>query len=342
MLDHLKALQEKKVAFAVYKLPNSNEVKLFYQKNDELHLTFDFSEAGFLMAPFAETDFYSFIPNTRQDSFTIAPEEFNFDNKGIHKEENKELFIDLVHKAKQKLDQTELQKVVISRVINHKVPNENLLQTFQNLLKLYSNAFVYLWHHPQTGSWMGATPERFINLNKGVLKTTALAGTTQVEDGKKAKWTDKEIEEQQLVTDDIKASLIQMLPELKIDVGTLKSTRAGALWHLKTDIKTKHPNLKLLNIVKALHPTPAVGGVPKDLSIKFIHKNEEYDRKFYTGFLGPFEANKQADLFVNLRCAELTPTGYNVYVGAGITSKSNPESEWNETQRKANTFCKAL
>ena len=124
----------------------------------------------------------------------IAPEEFNFDNKGIHNEENKEPFIDLVNKAKQKLEQTELQKVVISRVINHKVPNENPLQTFQNLLKLYSNAFVYLWHHPQTGSWMGATPERFINLNKGVLKTTALAGTTQVEDGKKAKWTDKEIE----------------------------------------------------------------------------------------------------------------------------------------------------
>ena len=106
MLDHLKALQEKKVAFAVYKLPNSNEVKLFYQKNDELNLTFDFSEAGFLMAPFAETDFYSFIPNTHQDSLTIAPEEFNFDNKGIHNEENKEPFIDLVNKAKQKLNES--------------------------------------------------------------------------------------------------------------------------------------------------------------------------------------------------------------------------------------------
>ena len=342
MLDHLKALRDKKVAFVVYKLPNSNEVKLFYQENDELHLTFDFSEAGFLMAPFADTDFYSFIPNTHQDSFTIVPEELNSGKKVIHKEENKALFIDLVHQAKQKLEQTELQKVVISRVINHKVPDKNPLQTFQNLLKLYSDAFVYLWHHPQTGSWMGATPERFINLNKGILKTTALAGTTQFEEGKKAEWTEKEIEEQQLVTDDIKSSLIQMLPELKIDVGILKSTRAGALWHLKTNLETKHPHLKLLNIVKALHPTPAVGGVPKDLSIIFINKNEGYDRKFYTGFLGPFGANKQADLFVNLRCAEFTPSGYNVYVGAGITSKSNPESEWQETQRKANTFCKAL
>ncbi|MDC1080608.1 isochorismate synthase [Flavobacteriaceae bacterium] len=342
MLDHLKALRDKKVAFVVYKLPNSNEVKLFYQENDELHLSFDFSEAGFLMAPFADTDFYSFIPNTHQDSFTIVPEEFNSGKKVIHKEENKALFIDLVHQAKQKLEQTELQKVVISRVINHKVPDKNPLQTFQNLLKLYSDAFVYLWHHPQTGSWMGATPERFINLNKGILKTTALAGTTHFEEGKKAEWTEKEIEEQQLVTDDIKSSLIQMLPELKIDVGTLKSTRAGALWHLNTNLETKHPHLKLLNIVKALHPTPAVGGVPKDLSIKFINKNEGYDRKFYTGFLGPFGANKQADLFVNLRCAEFTPSGYNVYVGAGITSKSNPESEWQETQRKANTFCKAL
>tara|TARA_B100000767_G_C19778651_1_gene544515 strand:- start:15851 stop:16879 length:1029 start_codon:yes stop_codon:yes gene_type:complete len=342
MLDHLKALQDKKVAFAVYKLPNSNEVKLFYQKNDELHLTFNFSEAGFLMAPFAETDLYSFIPNTHQDSFTIASKEFDSDKKDIHKEENKELFIDLVNQAKQKLEQTELQKVVISRAIDCKVTDKNPLQTFQNLLKLYSGAFVYLWNHPQTGSWMGATPERFINLNEGVLITTALAGTTQVEEGKEAKWTDKEIEEQQLVTDDIKTSLIQMLPELKIDVGTLKSTRAGALWHLKTDLKIKHPNLKLPNIIKALHPTPAVGGVPKDLSIKFINKNEGYDRKFYTGFLGPFEANNQADLFVNLRCAELTPSGYNVYVGAGITLKSNPESEWQETQRKANTFCKAL
>ncbi len=98
MLKHLKDLQDKKVAFAVYKLPNSDEVKLFYQKNDELHLTFDFSEAGFLMAPFAETDFYSFIPSTYQDSFTITSDEPVSDKKGILNEDNKEFFIDLVIK----------------------------------------------------------------------------------------------------------------------------------------------------------------------------------------------------------------------------------------------------
>lgn len=342
MLKHLKDLQDKKVAFAVYKLPNSDEVKLFYQKNDELHLTFDFSEAGFLMAPFAETDFYSYIPSTYQDSFTITSDEPVSDKKGILNEDNKEFFIDLVNQAKQKLEQTELQKVVISRAIDHKVPDKNPLKTFQNLLKLYPNAFVYLWHHPQTGFWMGATPERFVNLNKGVLRTTALAGTTQVEEGKAAKWSDKEIEEQQLVTDDIKASLVKLIPDLKVDVGVLDSIRAGALWHLKTDIKVRHQNLNLLNIIKTLHPTPAVGGVPKEKSLTFINENEGYDRKFYTGFLGPFIAKKQADFYVNLRCAEFTSFGYKVYVGAGITSKSIPESEWQETQRKANTFCKAL
>ena len=82
--------------------------------------------------------------------------------------------------------------------------------------------------------------------------------------------------------------------------------------------------------------------MPKDESTAFILKSEGYDRKFYTGFLGLFEGDSNADLFVNLRCAEITSNGYNVFVVSVITSKSDPMNEWKETQRKAKTFCQAL
>ena len=74
---------------------------------------------------------------------------------------------------------------------------KNAAQTFQNLALLYPTAFVYYWQHPVTGSWMGATPERFANVKDNCLHTIALAGTSTADEGQEAVWTTKEIDEQQ-------------------------------------------------------------------------------------------------------------------------------------------------
>ena len=342
MLEALDVLTKNKQPFVAFKLPNAKEVNLYYQKDDQLRMTYDFSEAGFLMAPFAYTDSYSYIPSTYSHRFDL-PSNGSVIRPGLSvPDENKKPFVALVQQALNEFENSDLKKVVVSRVLIINASDKNPAQTFQNLALLYPTAFVYYWHHPATGSWMGATPERFANLEDNRLHTIALAATSSVYEGQKATWTAKEIEEQQLVTDAIETSMKTMFPAVQLKVSTVESIRAGALWHLKTDVQVESSELSISKVVKALHPTPAVGGVPKDESIAFILKNEGYDRKFYTGFLGLFEGNSIADLFVNLRCAEITSNGYNVFIGAGITSKSDPINEWKETQRKAKTFCQAL
>jgi isochorismate synthase len=91
-----------------------------------------------------------------------------------------------------------------------------------------------------------------------------------------------------------------------------------------------------------LHPTPAVCGLPKAAAKDFILQNENYDRCYYTGFLGEINTNLKTELFVNLRCVEIIDTFAAIYVGGGITLDSNPEDEWLETSNKTNTIKSVL
>ena len=81
------------------------------------------------------------------------------------------------------------------------------------------------------------------------------------------------------------------------------------------------------DIIKTLHPTPAVCGLPRNLAKDFILQNEDYHRSYYTGFLGELNfKNQQSSLFVNLRCMEISGETASIYVGGGITKESIPET----------------
>ena len=121
----------------------------------------------------------------------------------------------------------------------------------------------------------------------------------------------------------------------------LKTVRAGNLIHLSSLFVIPSKKHSIDDLAKALHPTPAVGGVPKKDAMKFIQKEEGYDRSFYTGFFG-IRTPEEIKLYVNLRCAQWKEGVYSLYLGAGITDGSEPEQEWKETQRKAKTISKVL
>ncbi len=341
MLRFLKTHLQEELPFVAFKLPKEKKIQIYYQKDASLHRTKDFLTPGFVLAPFVEIDAYPFIPNDFQKSYDsidtpIIKSNIILDN------EQRTSFIKLVEKALSHLRSKSLKKVVLSRKLEVDISNKNPLQTFQNLVQLYPTAFVYYWYHPKIGLWMGATPERFAYLNKNQLETNALAGTTYFKENHQPIWGAKEKEEQQLVVDTIDECLQTSFPNIKLNIGSANSIQAGKLWHLSTRITGDSTVFTVSDVIKSLHPTPAVGGIPKRSSIAFIQENEGYDRKYYTGFLGPFSSNKNANLFVNLRCAELTSSKCHIYIGAGITSNSVPELEWEETQRKALTFCQAL
>nr|MBX2840287.1 chorismate-binding protein [Flammeovirgaceae bacterium] len=87
-------------------------------------------------------------------------------------------------------------------------------------------------------------------------------------------------------------------------------------------------------MLKLLHPTSAVCGMPKEKSLAFILENEDYDRELYSGYFGPVNIQNKTNIFVNLRCLQISKEEIVLYAGAGITEDSNPEKEWKETEIK--------
>ena len=223
----------------------------------------------------------------------------------------------------------------------------NFLETFEKMLSKYPSAFRYCWFHPEVGMWLGATPEQLLKIEDLNFKTVALAGTQKWNSSVEAVWEEKEQNEQQFVTDFI-------LSSLKTEVNALVTTKpytfqAGNVVHLKTDIEGFFKSdFNLKKVLTVLHPTPAVCGLPKEVSKAFILANEGYDRKFYAGFLGELNQNfgksdtVDVDLFVNLRCMEIEQNQIHLYIGCGITKDSNPEKEYFETANKAMTMKQIL
>lgn len=364
-----KYLNEK-LPFVIYRKACPQEeinfsIKGFFQEDDKIHTIKDFTESGFVIAPFDFKNPTIIIPSNKAEKLNenvslsgkidLAPPIMGED------EVAKKHHINLVLKGIEVIKKHQLQKVVLSR--KFEVPTQrHPIAIFQRLLQYYPTAFVYCWYHPKVGLWLGATPETLLKTSGQNLETMALAGTKSALENAKPQWTPKEIEEQQLVTDFIKKTLEGKVTDLS--VGKVVNIRAGNLWHLKCDVygRLEHKeNLK--QILEEFHPTPAVCGVPKEAAKRFILEHENYNREFYTGFIGELNMKKEkyqtaesqrfenttnkdrsenTEFFVNLRCMQIDKNACQVYVGGGIVADSQPESEWKETVNKSRTMLDVL
>ena len=122
-----------------------------------------------------------------------------------------------------------------------------------------------------------------------------------------------------------------------------RTARAGHLAHLRSDFHFTLPdNTSVGALLQALHPTPAVCGLPKQSSFRFILQHEHHDRSYYSGFMGPLFLNGQTNLFVTLRCMQLFANGYRLYAGGGLLKDSVEELEWQETETKLDTMRRIL
>ena len=198
----------------------------------------------------------------------------------------------------------------------------------------------YLFHTPQTGFWLGATPEILLAGGKGDYRTVALAGTQFLKEGKLAgPWSEKNIREQAFVTEYIGGCLRER--DIRFTVEGPYTATAGELAHLKTDIRFRLSSAEALGgLLQALHPTPAVCGLPKEEAFRFILSHEGYDRGYYAGFLGRWEPEGKTALYVNLRCMQCGEGAEKIrlYAGGGILPASVCEEEWMETERKLQTM----
>ncbi len=354
------------IPFVVYRKPNEDVVKALLQETNDLHFTKNFTEKGFVFSPFDDSDDSVLIPIEASEAISVsnvmqsAVETSHIDKNTD--ENTKNHHINLVKKGVDAINNNEFEKVVLSRMETINVSESNPISIFKNLLNLYPSAFVYCWYHPKVGLWLGATPETLIKIEGKQFSIMALAGTQDYKGTLDVIWQDKEKEEQHIVTDFITENLKPLVE--KINTSQTETVKAGNLLHLKTMISARlksNPNLK--DVVSVLHPTPAVCGFPKLNAKQFILKNEDYNREFYTGFLGElnFETitsprsgkrnienrayaitKKSTQLYVNLRCMQIKNHQALIYVGGGITKSSDAVSEWEETVTKTHTIKKAL
>jgi isochorismate synthase len=358
IFEALKICLEKDLTFAIYRLPRQQDITLVLQKNRELSTINDADEIqdkkGFMIAPF--------VINTINRSYIIQPDyifkneltdeeihnlksisntSLNGSNQLSAEETSKEDFIHQLEVTISKIKNGEYDKVVLSRTkkISGKFSGQ-LSKIFALLCESYTNAFVYLFSI-KGHCWVGATPEPLICNREDELFTVSLAGTRPYSEDNMHldNWNHKERVEQEYVTDFIK----NILSEHNITDYSLQgpyTKKAGRLIHLRTDFSFPG-NLagqKLTRLIRSLHPTSAICGMPMEKSLQYIQKMEKHNREYYAGYLGPIGIDGEMQLFVNLRCMKVLQNELILYVGSGITSESNPEDEWDETEIKADTL----
>ena len=345
LVDKIVHHHQQSLPFVVYSKPNSDTVLALFQQNDTLFKVHDYTEKGFVFASFDGSQNYIIPDNASEhcsedwiaNSETIPLNEVDFGNDASAQAN----FQDLVSKGIQVIHTGEFQKVVVSRKESVALEHFDLVSTFKKLVTQYRSAFVYCFYHPKIGTWLGASPEQLLKATANSFETMALAGTQKDTGTATVSWPQKEQEEQQFVTDYIVSKLKDS--GAQIQVSDAYSVKAGSLWHIKTDISGDFgPALDLQKAIQLLHPTPAVCGVPKAVSKAFIVANENYNRSFYTGFLGELNSNFTSDLFVNLRCMQIENNVAHLYMGCGITKDSNPEKEWKESVNKSMTMKRIL
>jgi isochorismate synthase len=330
--------------FVIYKKPNNTTVTGLFQQNDSLFEVNYFTEKGFVFASFDGSKTL-LIPENQSErisavfhknEITILEKESDLPN-----ELDKNNFKNLVAKGIQAIKNNQFKKVVLSRKETVNLVDFDLVAAFEKLVQLYPTTFVYCFFHPKIGTWLGATPEQLLKANDNEFQTIALAGTQKDSGSNEVVWPNKEREEQQFVTDYIVEKVKDVASEVLISQPY--SIKAGSIWHIKTDISgVLNSSSSLREVVQLLHPTPAVCGLPKDKSKAFILENENYDRTFYTGFLGELNMENKTDLFVNLRCMEIRDSQAHLFMGCGITKDSIPEKEWEENINKSATMKKIL
>lgn len=345
----IKNHKEQNLPFVLYSKPNTEHYIGILQQNTILNTVSDYSEKGFVFASFDEKQLI-LIPENESEIITIQKEKTSFEPIEIDDlsfdQEAKFQYEYLVAQGIQAIKNEEFKKVVLSRSEEVPLSEFDFIETFQHLVQLYPATFCYCFFHPKIGLWMGATPEKLLKANGNVFETMALAGTQKDNQKTEIFWQQKEKDEQQFVTDFIVKRLLEFTAS--VVVSEPYSLKAGSIWHIKTDISgVLKDNSTLEEVIDTLHPTPAVCGLPKKKSKAFILENENYDRTFYTGFLGElnstFEGNNaSSDLFVNLRCMQIQEDKAILYMGCGITKESIPEKEWEESVNKSMTMKRVL
>lgn len=345
------AIEELEPGFIVHPFADQADHKAYFIKANK-YFSFD------LEKPLASEDLpeWAKVQLKNQDRLsTLEIRELLINQTLINKakpsqvSEEKKHFIQLVEEGIKAIQENRLEKVVPARTKTISIPSDfNLGCTLLSLMDAYPNAFINFFHLPHVGTWIGASPETLIETQGDIFQTISLAGTQKATGDnplKSVAWTQKEIEEQALVSRYI-VSCFKKIRLREYEEHGPKTVLAGNLLHLRSDFRinmqeTGFPELGSI-MLGLLHPTSAVCGMPRREAHDFLQEFEGFDRSFFSGFLGPVNIQGGTSIYVNLRTASLHDNKATLYAGAGVTEDSDPEKEWEETELKCQIIGKFI
>ena len=358
----IDCLTRSNFSFAIYRLPWTDECCFVMQTTPDTETLNDITELngkkGFVIAPFRIAENQPLVlirPDiTACDWAEISQSLDSFQYRDailsckkvsgepistLTEEERYSRYSNAFTRFMEPLRKKSFRKLVLSRPAFYPLNEEfSPLETFVRACNEYPRMMIYLCHTPITGTWMGSTPEIMLSGHAQDWNTVALAGTMPITNSQESpEWSEKNKEEQALVAEYIR-KIVKKHGRKMTEKGPY-TARAGQLVHLKTDF---HFQLKetgfLGDLLKELHPTPAVCGLPKTEAYTFIPENEGYERRYYSGFIGWLDPEGTTDIYVNLRCMEIRTNEAKLYAGGGILASSEVQQEWEETEEKLKTM----
>jgi isochorismate synthase len=198
---------------------------------------------------------------------------------------------------------------------------------------------------------VGASPELLVQRAGGLVVARPLAGSAarsadpvlDRQRGAELLSSAKDLAEHAFVADDVRAALAPYCTDLTISPNP-RLIATAAVWHLETEVvgRLADPRTSSLELALALHPTPAVCGVPTARARDAIGELEGFDRDFYAGAVGWCDRAGDGEWVIALRCAEVRPESLRLYAGAGVVAGSVPAAEVAETSAKFRTMLEAM
>ena len=244
-----------------------------------------------------------------------------------------------------------LKKIVMARPVQaHGDRPMDVTALLEYLGESCPSCFRFLFEFTPGTTFAGATPERLVSVSGAKFITAAIAGSIRrgdfpLEDqmlGQQLLDSAKDQSEHAFVLDEIYEKMLPLTESLNMDSAP-KLLRLPNIQHLRTDITgTLHPNHSILNIVAALHPTPAVGGVPSQAALRVIRELEGFERGWYAAPVGWVDANGDGDFIVAIRSGLFQGNTATLFGGAGIVADSDPQKEWDETGLKIRFLLNAM
>jgi len=339
----------KNISFCLYRFPAEEEFRMAIAENflphqkDQIFLISPFHEGSLDKAIHLTVVNNEYLTNDFLHQLQAETVGKEFPDIPLPPETTKREYFQKINAYLQEIHSGKIEKAILSRVIYEDKPKDfNLFDCFLRLSASYPETLSYLLVTPQSGIWMGATPELLLEKRQNLYAVMALAGTQPRRESGKYFWREKETVEHLMVARHIQ-NVFKKNGFKLIKKSPLTTKETGKVAHLKTDFLFEDIiKIRLELILKDLHPTPAIGGLPVNNALACILEHEGYDRRYYSGIIGQTDFSSTADLYINLRCMQIGRDKIAIYTGGGITAGSDASEEWQETILKSKTVAEKI